>query len=368
MAPVTVAQKIFAGIFVLLAIAVWVFMSITIEGKPGGLKYYTFIKEPVKGLAPSSVVHYNGIPVGKVTKITNDFRNNQVRVDFLITKPDIEIFDDLKTNEGIKPGTRAMLVRSWVTGIQHIDMTGGFFGYPALREQSLIPSQPAFLTQVTENSNKILTNIEELTSPQKLHNIHNILANLEKISAHTDERIFGEHGILTKIEAILKNIENTSAHADKHVGKILQNVADATDPDKTGWQQWMQNTKKKSEKLLDSLDQLISNVNKLVKSPEGGQDLATTIKQVNHILTQNSKDIPQTLANLRRLSELANEQLLILAKDAHSAMQNFDYFLRKELPQTNRELQKSLQELAALIKILKAKPNALLWGSQVKGQ
>lgn len=378
MAPVTLAQKVAAGIFVVLVVLTWIYFSISIEGTPSGQKFYILFDEAVKGLTPSSLTYYNGIPIGKVTKISNEFGTNQVRVEILITEKGVKIFGDLKTSEGVKPGTRALLVRYFVTGIQYIDMTGGSAEHPLLTDGSVIPSEPLELQKWAKNADKmlgdvqvILENIEAATSPERLAPLYDTLSNLALLSENVNKHLSGDdpHNILWRLNKIMDNLERLTGEENRaYIAGILRNAEKITDQDTAQWSLLLKDLQRQFSQLSQSAQGLLEDLRKFIDSNGTREDLTSLVEKVGSLLEENRKNLGRILADFQRISSAFGDQASVLSKDVHHVLQSMNYLLSKEFPQTNRQLQKSLRELDSLLKVLKAKPNALLWGSDVKGQ
>jgi ABC-type transporter Mla subunit MlaD len=371
MSPVTIWQKICAGLFLVLAVSVWIFMSIVLSGPQGGRHYYTILGESVRGLSPGSLVCFNGIEIGKVTKVSNDFTINKVRVDFAVTEATAQIFADFKEGNKTKPGTKVQLITSFVTGIQYVDLTGGFANYPLLPDNSQILSMDTDFAKLSKQVGGIVANLEEIFTPQSLENLRDVMVNLNKFSQHLNDDVMGDGPatVLQKLKKILDNMDSLSGPAhNQYVETTLKNLAAMSDAKQMGVQDFVQNLSNQSRELLQTMNTLITNVNQIVNSSGKKEDIASLVKEINSVLTANEANIQKTFANLERLSALTNSQLAALMKDTNSTVRTLNYFVQKELTQTNQELQGTLKELASLLRILKVKPNALLWGSEVRGQ
>lgn len=371
MSPVTLWQKICAGLFLVLAVATWIFMSVVLAGPQGGRYYHAILDESVRGLAPGSLVCYNGIEIGKVSKVSNDFTCNKVRVDFAITDATTQIFAATQKEGKKKHGTRAQLVTSFVTGIQYIDLTGGQTGYPPLPEHSQIPAMDTDFAKLSKKVGDIVENLEEIFTPQTLDNLRSVMVNLNKFSQHLNDDVVGDgpDTIVYKVKRILDNVDSLSGQTHRqYVETTLKNLSEMSDARKIGLVELMDNFNRESKQLLQAMNQLVANINLVVKSPAPKEDLTSLVRDINKILAANESSIQKTVTNIERLSAATNFQFSTLAKDADATVRTINYFLQKELSQTNQELQATLKELSSLLRILKAKPNALLWGSEVRGQ
>lgn len=366
MTPVTTMQKVFAGIFVMLAISVWLFMSISLSGGDSGKKYYTLISESVRGLAPSSLVCFNGIPVGKVAKVSNNFKLNKVRVDMVITDKDTMIFGDFKTDKGVKKGTRVRLVTSFVTNMQYIDMTGGYKSYPVLKSGSLIPQvKESNFDAITSNAEKITQKITRVLSGKNLKNIEGIIKNLNLILTNANKNIFHkEASIVAQVSTILSNIEKISGkETKKRLDKILDDLAQTTGR----LDSWSSNASKGVKSILENMNKLILSLNKIVAQGEDN-NIVALVSSLNELIRENKENINRLVLNMQKLPGTLSREVTFLSGRANNTLGNINYYIVKDLTTATKELKSTLKELRAILYILRAKPNALMWGSGVRGK
>lgn len=373
MSPVTVWQKVGAGIFILLTVTCWAFFNITLASKETGKRYFVFFDESVRGLAPSSLVCYNGIPVGKVVKLLNDLNKNRVKIEILITEPQIRIFSEAKEEKKEQRGTKAKLVTYLMTGLQYIDLQG--FGKTELPEGQTIPTikdnvvarlegQFKAISQQTQKFAKRLNNV---LSDENIEHLSKVIANVETISQNMAVATSPEKpdGIPYRLNAILENANRIVAE-DSEVDKILRNVVVLTDPKKNGVVHLIHDMRKELKKVTRSVHVLVNNINRLIDSKGEKEDATQTLKEVNLLLRENRRSVREIMQNFSRLSATADTELLKIATNANKTVTTFNHFLQKELYQASSKMSVLLTELANVVQILKAKPNALLWGSEVR--
>ncbi len=368
MGPVTIWQKISAGIFVALITGVWLFFNITLSGEAEGRQYHVFIDQSVRGLAPSSLVCFNGIPVGKVLTIKNDFKRNKVRIDVLITDPGVKVSADITPNdkkgnikEEVQEGTRGQLVTYLFTGLQYIDLNGGYETYPDLKEGEEIPIiKTGFQAKV-----------DEFLSDENRQHIQNIITNLDNITYNLNQTFFESDGnsLTSKVSDILTNVERISGEeSNEKIQKILLNLDQLSSPEKLGIQALVASFQENSEKLFASGIVLFDKLNRVIDSQGEEKDVASLVKNLNAILEDNQRQIGGLMKNLEELSLNANLRLNQLSKRFDTTIQTVNHFLQKELYQTNADAKSAFKELSHVLQILKARPNALLWGAGVKGK
>lgn len=184
----------FVGLFVTIFTALALYFAFWLaKGDMHGRDYNYYIayfSESVDGLNKDSVVKLNGVDVGRIESIAIDSkREYQVEVKLLINK-NIQISRDMN----------ATLVSQGLTGLRYINIVGGKSkSYLAPNsENSIIPTQPSLLSEVGQQTPKLLESMKKLINQQNLDNLQKILNNSaiatqkaigieEKI-----DRVFGE--------------------------------------------------------------------------------------------------------------------------------------------------------------------------------
>lgn len=105
--------------------------------------YLVYMEESVSGLTPDAPVRYRGVQVGRVRKIA-------------LARGDVEKVEltlDIERGTPIKQDTVAVLVTQGLTGIAHVDLSGGTRDAPALQalpgqDYPVIPSGPSLLVRL----------------------------------------------------------------------------------------------------------------------------------------------------------------------------------------------------------------------------
>ena len=105
--------------------------------------YLIYMEESVSGLSPDAPVRYRGVQVGRVRHIALA-RGNVEKVELTL---------DIERGTPIKEDTVALLVTQGLTGIAHVELTGGTRESPALRalagqDYPVIPSGPSLLVRL----------------------------------------------------------------------------------------------------------------------------------------------------------------------------------------------------------------------------
>jgi phospholipid/cholesterol/gamma-HCH transport system substrate-binding protein len=105
--------------------------------------YLVYMQESVSGLSPDAPVRYRGVQVGRVRKIALA-RGDAEKVELTL---------DIERGTPIKQNTVAVLVTQGLTGIAHVDLSGGSRDSPALQalpgqDYPVIPSGPSLLVRL----------------------------------------------------------------------------------------------------------------------------------------------------------------------------------------------------------------------------
>ena len=107
--------------------------------------YLVYMAESVSGLSPDAPVRYRGVQVGRVRRIA--------------LAPDgvekVQLSLDIERGTPIKQNTVAMLVTQGLTGIAHVELTGGSRDAPALQAKAgenypVIPAGPSLLVRMED--------------------------------------------------------------------------------------------------------------------------------------------------------------------------------------------------------------------------
>lgn len=107
--------------------------------------YLVYMEESVSGLNPDAPVRYRGVQVGRVRQIALA-RGNVEKVELIL---------DIERGTPIKQNTVAVLVTQGLTGIAHVELTGGSRDAPALRTAAgenypVIPAGPSLLVRMED--------------------------------------------------------------------------------------------------------------------------------------------------------------------------------------------------------------------------
>lgn len=116
--------------------------------------YLVYMEESVSGLTPDAPVRYRGVQVGRVRHIALA-RGNVEKVQLTL---------DIERGTPIKKDTVAVLVTQGLTGIAHVNLSGGTRDSPALQalageDHPVIPSGPSLLVRLDAAATTLIDNL-----------------------------------------------------------------------------------------------------------------------------------------------------------------------------------------------------------------
>jgi len=261
----SVLQRTRLGIF-MTGGAICLFFFIAI---PVGFKFFDrenvfwayFEGESLSGLEEGATVKFNGVPVGKVGRISYDPEQ------LLKVKVKLEIKDDFPMKNDMFAQTGSM----GITGLKYIELLGGTDESPRLSPGSEIPTKRSVMSTITGKAEVIMEKIEVLlnhlnsiTDPDSLKGVKTIIDNAAEISGDAQE-------IITDLKSITAEANRSFAG-----GKV--------------------------ERILISVDSTTRSLHQL------SRDISIIVKQ-------SREDILVSMENLRSTMENANELTRLLSEN-----------------------------------------------------
>jgi phospholipid/cholesterol/gamma-HCH transport system substrate-binding protein len=183
---VTKAQKVRLGVFLFITVSLLLLFFAIIAGNRLFEKldtYYIAYEDiSVSGLQIGAQVKYHGITVGRVESIKIDSTDvNRIIVEIRIEK-----------GTPIKVDTEATLILVGITGQKQVELFGGTKNSTLLEPGSNIIAGATFfddisssVEEITVKLDRILDNIDALTSEENQENFSSMLSNLEMITSTT---------------------------------------------------------------------------------------------------------------------------------------------------------------------------------------
>jgi phospholipid/cholesterol/gamma-HCH transport system substrate-binding protein len=235
----TKANYVAVGAFVLICVLGGVVALLWLAGAQYSEEYAyyrTFFSGSVTGLGDGTVVRYNGIQVGRVSKLTFDPVDPKRVVVTLEINPALNIHDD----------SVASIASEGLTGGSYVEIDGGTKERPVLKQvmfgdYPVIRSKPSTLQEL-ENSapqlvaklNVIADKINDVLNPKNRAAIAQTLVNLEDMTSAIDRHTKDIETTLTnvasasgKLDTDLSDLHVTLTNANGTVGKINRLADDA---------------------------------------------------------------------------------------------------------------------------------------------
>jgi phospholipid/cholesterol/gamma-HCH transport system substrate-binding protein len=181
--------------------------------------YLVYMGESVAGLSPDATVSYRGVQVGRVRKIELAPDNSEL----------VRLTLDIVKGTPIKQDTVATLHTQGLTGIAHVELSGGSPSSPPLTAKPgepypVIPSGPSLLTRldtaVTElldNLNKSSSSLNRVLDADNRKAFAQTLANLETVSRTLAQR---SQSIDATLSSTARAMENVAKLSDQLSGLV----------------------------------------------------------------------------------------------------------------------------------------------------
>jgi phospholipid/cholesterol/gamma-HCH transport system substrate-binding protein len=278
---------VLVGLFVLLLGAALIGGVLWIgAGGPGKHydRYVVYMTESVSGLSKDAAVTYHGVDVGRVRQISID-PENLSRVKLVL---------DIESGTPIKEDTAAILETQGLTGLAHIDLSGGSQTSPLLRahddeEYPVIKSRPSLLGRLDTSVSELIENLTEtsqrlntLLGNDNQHSVAQTLAHLESLSKALASRSDDIAAALSDFSGAMQNARKASTQ----LPALLEQVNDS------------------AAALQKMADALAATGNTLQKTAESsGRDVQQFTTEVLPEASALVTDLRQAAANLRQMSE-----------------------------------------------------------------
>lgn len=237
----TKANYVAVGAFVLACMLGLVIAALWLAGAQYSqefVHYQTYFSGSVTGLGNGTPVRYNGIDVGRVSKLKFDPENPKRVIVTMEVDPTLKLHSD----------SVASIASMGLTGGAYVEIEGGSKDAPILKprpgqEYPVIRSAPSTLQQLAESAprmiakfNHIGDQLSELLNEKNREAISEILANLKTTSQvlarrsdDIDGTIRNMNASSAELTANLKQLRITLAHADEAVVNIAKLSRDADD-------------------------------------------------------------------------------------------------------------------------------------------
>jgi phospholipid/cholesterol/gamma-HCH transport system substrate-binding protein len=265
----TKANYVAVGAFVLICFAALMIALLWLGGSQYTREfayYRTYFSGSVTGLGDGTLVRYNGIQVGRVSKVEFDPHNPKRVIVTLQVNPELPIHSD----------SVASIASEGLTGGSYVEIDGGsqaapvlartMFGeYPVIRSrqstlQQLEQSAPQLLAKI----NRIAERLNDLLNDRNRKAFSETLANLRQVTSD-----FTKHS--PQFDSILNNLNTASTGLNTDLSdlhSVLQSARETT---------------KRIDSLAQNVDKLTGDINTQVNGARIDQVLAQTREMVKSI-------------------------------------------------------------------------------------
>ncbi|HEX3432058.1 MAG TPA: MlaD family protein [Rhizomicrobium sp.] len=283
----TKANYVAVGAFVLICFAALLVALIWLGGSQYTREfayYRTYFWGSVTGLGDGTLVRYNGIQVGRVSKVEFDPNNPKRVIVTLQITPSLPIHSD----------SIASVASEGLTGGSYVEIDGGSQSAPVLPhtmfgEYPVIRSRPSTLQQI------------EQSAPQLLVKINHIADRLSDVLSDKNRQAFSE---------TLGNLREVTANLAKHSGQfdsIVKNLNTASTGLTTDLSD-LHTVLGSAQQVTQRVDKLAVDVDKL----SGDIDTQVNGARIDQVLAQTR----EMVKSLTRLSdELEREPTRLLYGD-----------------------------------------------------
>lgn len=228
----TKANYVAVGVFVMALLLGLVVALLWLTGAQYAQEYayyQTFFSGSVSGLGNGTSVRYNGIEVGRVSKLNFD-PNDPKKVQVIMQiDPSLKIHAD----------SLASIASQGLTGGSYVEIDGGSKNAPVLHphfwgEYPTVKSKPSTLQQLEQSAplliaklSHVADKLNDVLSDKNRNAVTDILANLHDTSTvlaarseDIDATLRNFNASSQKLEADLSDLHTTLDHADKAVVSI----------------------------------------------------------------------------------------------------------------------------------------------------
>lgn len=270
----TKANYVAVGAFVLVCMAAVLVALLWLGGTQYTREfayYRTYFSGSVTGLGDGTLVRYNGIQVGRVSKVEFDPNNPKRVIVTLQINPDLPIHSD----------SLASVASEGLTGGTYVEIDGGSQSSPVLPrtmfgEYPVIRSRPSTLQQLEQSAPQLLAKINHIAdrladvlSDKNRRAFSDTLNNLREVSANLNQHS-------SQFDAIIKNLDTASAGLNDNLSS-LHTVLDS------------------AHQTIQRVDTLAQDVDKL----SGDLDTQVGNARIDQVLAQTR----EMLKSLTRLSD-----------------------------------------------------------------
>lgn len=280
-------QKIRLGVFLSLATVIFIavagFFIVPKLRDPGDIYTINFRGTSVQGLILGSPVKYQGVEIGRVTRIrVNPTDLNSVLV-------------DVKIREGLvmKTDMSAVLTYIGLTGQKFIEISGGALASENLKAHGEIPMGRGLgekAVDIVTNLETAVMRITDLLAPENMKRFSSFLENAEKSSAALSGVLVSRR---TSLENTLANFEKASLEFARATEKFVPMTEDMS--------RLMRTIETNSQETLGNISRRFSSeeLGQAIKDVRAFLDTASvSLKKVENVLLEQQSELTRTFSNL----------------------------------------------------------------------
>ena len=265
----TKANYVAVGAFVLICLAGLLIALLWLGGSQYTREfayYRTSFSGSVTGLGDGTLVRYNGIQVGRVSKVEFDPNDPKRVIVTLQISPGVPIHSD----------SLASIASEGLTGGTYVEIDGGSQSAPVLArtmfgEYPVIRSRPSTLQQLEQSAPQLLAKINHIAdrlndvlSDSNRQAFSQTLGNLREVSAN-----LAKHS--SQVDSILKNLDTASVGLNNALSDVHGLVGNA------------QQATQKVDKLAQDVDKLSGDIDTQVNGARFDQLAAQTREMVKSL-------------------------------------------------------------------------------------
>lgn len=224
------SSYVLVGLFVLLLGVALIggILWLSTGGPPKDFDFYlVYMTESVSGLSIDAPVKYKGVNVGRV----RDIRLNPVNPE------EVRLLLVVQEGTPINADTRATLEVQGLTGVAHVNLSGGGpDSAPLLKERDepypVIDTNPSLLSRLDDSVSQLLDNLidssarlNELLSEDNRDAVHATLENIGQMTANFAAQSERLDTLVDKVERTLENTYSATERLPRLVEQIEASAA-----------------------------------------------------------------------------------------------------------------------------------------------
>lgn len=270
----------------LLSFGLW--LSVGFDQKKHST-YAVYLHEAVSGLSEDSPVKFNGVQVGYVSEIQLN-RHDPRQVKLLLS---------IEDGTPITISTSATLITQGLTGTTYVGLSASSSVLTPIEvipgeKYPIIPARPSLFNQLDKVLKEASTNFADVSKgilrvfdKKNAENIHDLIANLEKVSAVFAQKSAEIDKTLVNVDVFMKNMASVSEGLPRIMSDLragIQTIRDTSDVFRAAGEEATQ-TMRSGKQTLDKIsEQTIPPFIQLVHRLDA---IAANLEKVSDAMRQN---------------------------------------------------------------------------------